>query len=358
MSRSKAEGDRALMSVTRKSFVRKACHAACVGLVAASILCAGAWGVGLLHFAGPGGPGARQAMAIAVGVVALASAWMFRSPGHRRSGLFVAGALFIALLGWWSSIRPSNDREWAPEVARLAHATVEGEMVTVHNIRNFDYRSETVFDPRYYDRTFDLRKLDSVDLVSVYWMGPAIAHLFVTFGFGDAHLAVSIEARRERTESYSTLGGFFRQYELVYVVGDERDLIRLRTNYRKDPPEDVYLLRLQAPIENARRFFLDYIAAINALRDAPEFYNTLLTNCTTQILLHARANPDPPGYSWKVLASGYAPEFIYDSGRLDTSLPFSDLMRASHVNEAARAADTAPDFSRRIRHGLPGMAAR
>ncbi|MEJ5989137.1 DUF4105 domain-containing protein [Ramlibacter sp. PS3R-8] len=346
------------MSVTRKSFVRKTGRAACVGITAAAILCAGAWGAGLLHFAGPGGPATRQAMAITAGVVALASCWMFFVPGRRRHGLLVAGALFVALLGWWSGIRPSNDREWAPEVARLAHATVDGDVVTVHNIRNFDYRSETVFDARYYDRSFDLRKLESVDLVSVYWMGPAIAHLFVTFGFGDAYLAVSIEARRERTEGYSTLGGFFRQYELVYVVGDERDLIRLRTNYRKDPPEDVYLLRLQAPVENARRFFLDYVAAINALRDAPEFYNTLLTNCTTRILLHARANPDAPVYSWKALASGYAPEYAYDEGRLDTSLPFSDLMRASHVNEAARAADTAPDFSRRIRHGLPGMAAR
>ena len=131
--------------------------------------------------------------------------------------------------------------------------------MTVHNIRNFDYRTETDFTPRYYDRTFDLRKLDSVDLVSVYWMGPAIAHLFVTFDFGDDHLAISIEARKERTEGYSTLGGFFRQYELIYIVGDERDVIRLRTNYRKDPPEDVYLMRLKAPIENGRRFFLEYM---------------------------------------------------------------------------------------------------
>jgi hypothetical protein len=141
-------------------------------------------------------------------------------------------------------------------------------------------------------------------------------------------------------------------------VGDERDVIRLRTNYRKDPTEDVYLMRINAPIENGRRFFLEYMNAINRLAAQPEFYNTLLTNCTTGILLHTRVNPGHLGYSWKILVSGYAPEYAYDAGRLDTSLPFSELMRRSRVNDAAHAADQAPDFSRRIRAGLPGMEAR
>jgi len=141
-------------------------------------------------------------------------------------------------------------------------------------------------------------------------------------------------------------------------VGDERDLIRLRTNYRKDPPEDVYLLRVKGPIENGRRFFLEYIDAINRLRAQPEFYNTLLTNCTTGILMNARVNPDHLAYSWKILVSGYAPEYVYETGRLDTSLPFRDFMRRSQINDAARAADSAPDFSRRIRAGLPGMGAQ
>ena len=106
----------------------------------------------------------------------------------------------------WSSgsARPSHDRDWPPEVAVLPHATIDGARVTVHNIRNFDYRTETEFTRRRYDRTFDLRRLDRVDLVAVYWMGPAIAHLFLTFGFGDAHLAISIEVRKERTKPYGT----------------------------------------------------------------------------------------------------------------------------------------------------------
>src|SRR5207244_1722109 len=140
-----------------------------------------------------------------------------------------------------------------PEVARLAYATIDGDLVTVHNIRNFDYRTETDFTPAYYDKTYDLKKLDSVDLVAVYWMGPAIAHLFLSFGFAGDHLAISIEARKEKGEGYSSVKGFFRQYELYYVVADERDVIRVRTNYRKDPPEAVYVFPLRAPRETMRR---------------------------------------------------------------------------------------------------------
>ncbi len=236
------------------------------------------------------------------------------------------------------------------------YATVQGELVTVRDIRNFDYRSETDFTPRYYDRSFDLRTLDAVDLLAVYWMGPAIAHLFVSFGFGDDHLAVSIEARKVSGEGYSSLKGFFRQYELVYVVADERDVIRVRTNYRKDPPEDVYLYRLRLPVENARRVFLDYVREINELYARPEFYNTVTTNCTTNILFHSRVNPGSLPLSWKVLLSGYAPEFAYDNGRLDRRLPFEELRRRSLINGKAQAADQDADFSHRIREGLPGIA--
>lgn len=330
------------------------------GLVIAglAIACSSAWGAGLLYFAGPNGEYTRAALAIVLVIAGLGAIPALFVRRWRRASLATFGIMFVMLMFWWSGIRPSNDRDWRAEVSELPYATIDGDLVTVHNIRNFDYRTETDFSPRYYDRVFDLRKLDAVDLVAVYWMGPAIAHLFVTFGFGDDHLAVSIEARKERTEDYSTLGGFFRQYELIYIVGDERDLIRLRTNYRKDPPEDVYLLRVNGPIENGRRFFLEYMNAINRLRVQPEFYNTLLTNCTTGILMNTRVNPGHLGYSWKILVSGYAPQYVYEAGRLDTTLPFDEFMRRSRVNDAAHAADDAPDFSRRIRAGLPGMKAQ
>jgi hypothetical protein len=169
---------------------------------------------------------------------------------------------------------------------------------------------------------------------------------------------VSVEARKERDEGYSSVQGFFKRYELIYVVGDERDLIRVRTNYRRDPPEDVYLYRTRGPIENAHRIFLDYVRAINELHERPQFYDTLATNCTTAVFFHTRVNPGHLPFSWKVLLSGHAAEYAYERGRLDASLPFEELRRRSRINAAAVAADQAPDFSRRIREGLPGMGAR
>jgi hypothetical protein len=306
-----------------------------------------------LYFAGPGGPRVRETAALVIVIAGVSIALALFSRRWRWVSALSFGVAVVAFEAWWSTIQPSNARDWQPDVAVLSRATISGDIVTVHDIRNLDYRTENDFSPRYYDRTFDLRRLDRVDLVSVYWMGPAIAHVFVSFGFGDEHLAVSIEARKERTENYSTLGGFFRQYELIYVVGDERDLIRLRTNYRHDPPEDVYLFRVHAPIENGRRLFLEYMRAINELAERPKFYNTLTSNCTNLILFHTRVNPGQHAYSWKILLSGYTPEYAYDAGRLDRSLPFEDLKRRSHINEAARAADQAADFSKQIRAALP-----
>jgi hypothetical protein len=188
-------------------------------------------------------------------------------------------------------------------------------------------------------------------------MGPHVAHIMLSFGFDEKdYLAVSIETRKERHESYSTLAGFFRQYELYYVVADERDVLRVRTNYRRDPPEDVYVYRVAGVPANARRIFLDYVESMNALRTEPQFYNTLTTNCTTTILTHSRVNPDSLPLSWKILASGHTPEYVYDSGRLDVRVPFAELQRLSRINDAARAADAAPDFSQRIRLNLPWPA--
>ncbi len=187
----------------------------------------------------------------------------------------------------------------------------------------------------------------------MYWAGKAIAHVMVSFGFaGKDYLAVSIETRKEKDESYSTLAGFFRQYELYYVVADERDVVGVRTTYRQ-PQEDVYIYRARGPLHNVRRIFLDYIKSINELRERPSYYNTLTTNCTTSILFHTRMNPESPPMSWKVLFSGYVPDYLYDLGRIDTSRPFAELEKLSHVNARAHAAGKDATFSQRIRQGLP-----
>jgi hypothetical protein len=317
-------------------------------LVAAGV---GVWGVLALAISGPGGEAARYTLAGIFGAVSVAAMlasvigrWEWRAFGAQA-------ALFMLVLVWWHALAPSNDRAWKANVAVLPYATVSGDQVTVHNIRNFDYRTENDFTPAYYDKRFDVSKLEGVDLVAVYWMGPAIAHVFLSFAFeGDQHLAVSIETRTEKTEGYSTLNGFFRQYELAYVVADERDVIRLRTNYRKDPPEQVHIYRMSAPIENGRKLFMAYMDKINSLRSQPEFYNSLTTNCTTSIWLDSFVNKGHVPFSWKILASGYVPEYLFEQGRLQTyGLPFAELQGRALVNARAQAADKAADFSRRIR---------
>src|SRR5262249_10190001 len=216
---------------------------ACIAIVAMA-----GWGALAIYYSNLAGEGLRIILAAAFALFGAAVLVWYLFSTRRTRPCVVFLAVFLLLVAWWSTIPPKQDRDWAPEYAKPAHATINGDLVTIHNIRNFDYRTETDFTPRYYDKTFDLRQLDSVDLIASYWIGDAIAHTIVSFGFaGKDFLALSIETRRERYESYSSIAGFFKQYELFYVVADERDLIRLRTNYRKDPPEDVYLYRTRAP---------------------------------------------------------------------------------------------------------------
>lgn len=307
------------------------------------------WAMGALYYT-PLLPRLRGLLALTFGV---ATAGAFLGLPRRRWTLLGFGLVWGALALGWSTMPASNSRDWQPDVAVLPYATIDGDRVTLHNIRNFVYRTATDFTPRYYDKTFDLQQLESVDLISSYWAGEAIAHLLVSFGFGGQdYVAISIETRKERTEDYSSIKGFFKQYELIYIVADERDVIRLRTTYRQ-LPEDVYLYRTRIPPARARRLFLDYVREINQLVEQPAFYNTLTTNCTTNILFHARASGGIARYNWKILFSGYAPDYVYEVGGLDTSLSFVDLKQRSNINARAQMADDAPDFSQRIRTGLP-----
>ncbi len=327
-----------------------------LGIAGLGLAVAGAtaWGALAIYYSDLPGQPARIGFAT---VLVLGTVGAFLFLRHRRRTLLGFGVAFAILLAWWISIEPSNERDWQTEVAVLPYATRDGDLVTLHNIRNFDYRTEQDFVARYDDRTFDLRKLDAVDLIAVYWAGDAIAHIMVSFGFAGEHVAFSIETRKEKGEPYSSIAGFFKRYELIYVVGDERDLIRVRTNYRR-PEELVYLYRTRAGPEAARRLFLEYVDKINQLREQPEFYNTLTTNCTTDVWSLVRALSDQFPLDWRVLLSGYFPEYAYDLGSLDTNLPFQELKARSLVNDKAHAADQDPNFSERIREGLPRPSVR
>jgi hypothetical protein len=265
--------------------------------------------------------------------------------------LFFAGMTAAAALLWWLTLKPSNDRDWQPDAARTPWAEVEGDRVTVHNVRNFDYRSETDYEQRWESRSYDLSRLLGVELMFTYWGSPLIAHVVVSFPFeGGEYLAFSIETRRERGEEYSNFRGFFRQYELMYVAADERDVARVRTNYRKG--EETYLYRTTATPEYARELFLGYVDRINRLRDRPQWYSTLTNNCTNNIAALA----GEPQWDWRVVFSGLSDRMLYDQGKLATDgLSFADLKSQAHINAAARAADKANDFSARIRAGRAGF---
>jgi hypothetical protein len=308
------------------------------------------WGALSIYYSNIAGDFLRQGLAAGF---ALATILAFIFLPNRKRTLIGFLGVFAVIVAWWLTIPASNGRAWQPDVAVLPYATQQGDLVTIHNIRNLQYRTETDYDVRHYDKTFDLNRLDAVDLLAVYWMGDAIAHVMISFGFQERDFVVfSIETRKEQGEGYSTLKGFFKQYELYYVVGDERDLIRVRTDFRK-PREDVYLYRLRMPPKNARKFFMEYIRQINSLRKSPEWYNTLTTNCTTNLVRHIRTFEGRVKYNWKVLLSGYAPQYAYELGALDTHLTFDELRKRSYINPKASALGDDPEFSHKIRQGLP-----
>ena len=312
--------------------------------------CASVWGVLAMLYAGAGEDAGARTAAVAVFALGSLAAFIWLRPFRRA--LAVWGVGFLAIVVWWSTLQPSNDRDWQPDVAKVAWADVRGDQLTFHNVRNFDYRSETDFTPRYEDRVYDLSKLRGVDLFMSYWGSPAIAHTIMSWDFeGALPLAISIETRKSKGQDYSAIKGFFRHYEIIYVAADERDVVRLRTNYRG---EDDYLYRLKVAPEMARALLMDYVASMNALVKAPEFYNALVDNCTTSIRKHVtKVLTNAPNVDWRLLANGYGDQMLYERGSIDTSLPFAELREKSHINARAKALDQDPGFSRGIREGLP-----
>jgi len=309
-----------------------------------------AWGTAALWIDGPESRAAAGGLA---GLFLAAVAWLLVRVRPLRRALGGFALLFAALLVWWLSIHARNDRPWLPDVAHPPTASVDGDVLTVRNLRNFAYRSESDFTPRWEERRYDLRELRGVDLFLSYWGSPWIAHTIASWDFGDdGHLAISIETRKEVGEAYSALLGFFRQFELYYVAADERDVIGVRAVHRG---EQVFLYRLATPPAVARDILLDYVAAMNGLAASPDWYNALTHNCTTTIRRHAQHVAPGNPWDWRILVNGRIDQLGYERGQIDTSLPFPVLRRRSDVTERARAAGGADDFSARIREGLPGF---
>jgi hypothetical protein len=247
------------------------------------------------------------------------------------------------------SLAASHDREWLPSLAVLPWAEMDGDQMTVRNIRAFRYVDEETFVRNYYDRTYDLRDLESIDFIVVPFKDkPNLAHTMLSFGFvDDQYLAVSVEARLEAGENYESLKGFINQFELMYVVADERDVIPLRTKHRE---VDVYVYRAKSDPRLARAMFTDVMERVNQIADQPEYYNTLTNNCTTNIREHVnRLRPGRVPWDWRVLLPGHSDRLAYDLGLLDTHRSFEETRQRAKITEVANAHLEAADFSVLIR---------
>jgi hypothetical protein len=311
-----------------------------------------AWGVLALWYQAPG----NQAVKIIIVVIwAAFSIAMVIALWHSRAWLGVLGfaIAFALLLFWWQRIPPTNQRLWEDDVARMTTGQIDGNKVTLQNVRNFEWRSDSDYTQRWETRSYDLQRLNSVDMIMSYWAGPAIAHMLMSFGFDDGQQVVfSVEVRRLKTSDFSELGGFFKEFELSILAADERDVVRVRTNVRG---EDDYLYRIRMPLTAMRSLFLGYIGEANSLIDKPRFYNTITANCTT-LVYHMMTRII--GYlplNYRILLDGYLPGYVYEVGGLDARYSLQELRVMGRITDRAKASGDSATFSADIRRGIPGI---
>jgi hypothetical protein len=275
-------------------------------------------------------------------------------PSRIAQACLVAG--FGVVLLWWLALKPTNEGPWTPNNARTAWAETAGDALTIHNLRNCEYRSEEDYSNCWHERVVHLSNLRGADFTLTSWGSESIAHPIISFDFGsDGHLAFSLEVRYRPGQTYSAILGFFRQSPLILIAADERDVLRLRTNYRIG--EDVYLYRTTVTPDTTKAIFLTYSRYLNRLHEQPEWYNALTQNCTTAISRQIETDvPDPKPWDYRLVLNGKLDELMYSRGRLVSGgIPFAALRAQAHINPAAKAADGDPDFSSRIRAGRVGF---
>jgi hypothetical protein len=277
-------------------------------------------------------------------------------PRVHRILLRLAAVVAVVLLLAFAFVRlartPSNEREWNAAQRVLPRVEVRGELVEIRNVRDFTWRSESEFDARYLDRTFDLRELDSVwYAISRFGGVPGLAHAFLTFGFGDEYVSISVEARKEAHETYSPYRGLLREYELMYVIGTERDVLGLRTNVWK---EDLTLYPIRTTPEQIRRTFVDMTMRAEKLAVDPEFYDTFTSSCSSNIIRHV--NTIAPGQiraGIGTILPGFSDRVAWKLGMIDSDLPLERIRDVYRVGAAAQSVPLDDEFSRAIRRNLP-----
>jgi len=306
------------------------------------------WSSLAITYAGTSGDETRWAFGASFAIVFSAAFVCFPK---RRWTMVCLLAASGAVFWWWSNLKPSHDRRWSQLSAILPKVKIDGDSAEVTDIRNFAYDSGGDFAIRYYDKTYDLTKLKTLDLIISYWGdGRRTAHSMLSFGFDDQeYLCVSVEARAEEDEEYSGIAGMFRKYELIYVLGDEADLLGSRIGPRK---EQVYLYPTRCPPADVRKLFEQIAARVNQIAEAPEFYNTIADNCTTHLARSGRSIVPPNSFDYRLLLNGYADEMAYDNGWIDTDLPFAKTRQRHHINRYIIDEFDLRRLSRRIRPHL------
>jgi len=308
-----------------------------------------AWTTLAIYYSNLPWPTLRLGLAVAFAAFAIWAFWLSR----RRRMPAAAYVLVLGVIGWWLTIAPSHDRNWRPEVAVMPRAFIDGDRVRITGVRNFDYRSRNDFTVHYEERAIELSHLTGLDFYVSYWTEGPVAHTFVSFLFKNAApLTISIETRPEVGRGFEPIASMFKQFELIYVVGEERDLVGVRAVHRR---ESVFLYHLNASLADTRQLLMIYLERVNELADRPEFYHLLTNSCTINIIRYANAAGREGRFDFRHLLNGFIDSYLYHSGRVDTSLPFDELRRRSRINAEAEAAGGAPepDFSQRIRVSLP-----
>jgi len=296
-------------------------------------------------------PAAVRLLAAAI-FIALAIVSVVRLFTPRRLRALIAfGVAFGLVLIWWNTIEPAANADWAADVARQTTGKLDGDKLTLSDVRDFDWHGDGTFTEQWGARSYDLSHLRTLDLFMSYWAGPQMAHVIMSFGFdGGEHLAWSIEVRRTKDGVFSPIADMFKSSPLVILAATEHDVVGVRATVRG---EDVRLFRLRLPPERARLLLLEYVGDANALAARPAFYNSITTNCTTVIVKLVRAAGGNLPFDWRLIVNGYLPGFLYDRGAVDTRLPLEKLTALARINERAAQALNSPEFSGLIRVGVP-----